>query len=161
MGSWPEPFNWSALRFWGIYVPIHEVPTGERLSYMKYFPKRTFSVHEFAFYFMKNDKILPEILFFFSSSFEHTPNFVKDLYGRISRKIRQKVSLSLLLCHSRSVRAIFLQIFSINNVCGNRNLYFLFNLRAHVGNFVENTISNGTFSKLQPNLNGKECILNL
>ena len=139
MGSWPEPFNWSALRFWGIYVPIHEVPTGERLSYMKYFPKRTFS-----------DKILPEILFFFSSSFEHTPNLVKDLYGRISRKIRQKVSLRLVLCHSRSFRAIFLQIFSINNLCENRNLYFLFNLRAHVGNFVENTISMVLFPSYNP-----------
>ena len=128
---------------------------------MTYFLKRTFSVHEFAFYFMKNDKILPEILVFFSYSFEHTPNFVKDLYGRISRKIRQKVSLRLVLSHSRSVRAIFLQIFSINNLCGNRNLYFLFNLRAHVDNFVENTVSNGTFSKLQPTLNGKECRLNL
>ena len=129
---------------------------------MKYFPKRTFSVHKFAFYFMKNDKILPEILFFFfSSSFEHAPNFVKDLYGRVSRKIRQKVSLRLVLSHQRSVRAIFFTDFSINNLWGNRNLYFLFNLRAHVGNFVENTISNGTFSKLQLTLNGKECRLNL
>ena len=128
---------------------------------MKYFPKRTFSVHKFAFYFMKNDKILPEILFFFSYYFEHTSNFVKDLYGRISRKIRQKMSLRLVLSHSRSVQAIFLQIFNINNLCGNRNLYFLLHLRAHVGNFVENTVSNGTFSKLQPTLNGKECRLNL
>ena len=128
---------------------------------MKYFPKRTFSGHEFAFYFMKNDKILPEILFFFSYYFEHTSNFVKDLYGRISRKIRQKMSLRLVLSHSRSVQAIFLQIFNINNLCGNRNLYFLLHLRAHVGNFVENTVSNGTFSKLQPTLNGKECRLNL
>ena len=128
---------------------------------MKYFPKRTFSGHEFAFYFMKNDKILPEILFFFSYYFEHTSNFVKDLYGRISRKIRQKMSLRLVLSHSRSVQAIFLQIFNINNLCGNRNLYFLLHLRAHVGNFVEKTVSNGTFSKLQPTLNGKECRLNL
>ena len=48
---------------------------------------------------------------FFSYSFEHTPNFVKDLYGTISRKIRQKVSPCLVLSHSRSLRAIFLQIF--------------------------------------------------
>ena len=74
---------------------------------MKYFPKRTFSLHEFAFYFMKNDKILPEILVFSSYSFKHMPNFVKDLYGRISRKIRQKVSLILVLSRLRSIRAIF------------------------------------------------------
>ena len=76
-------------------------------------------------------------------------------------QVHQKVSLRLVLSHSRSVRAIFLQIFSINNLCGNRNLYFLFNLRAHVDNFVENTVSNGTFAELQPTLNGKECRLNL
>ena len=128
---------------------------------MKYFLKRTFSLHEFAFYFMKNDKILPEILFFFSSSFKHAPNFVKDLYGRISRKIRQKVSLFWCSLTRALFEPYFLQIFSINNLCGNRNLYFLFDLRAHVGNFVENTISNGTFSKLQPTFNGKECRLNL
>ena len=106
------------------------------------FWKERFLCMNLLFNFMKNDKILPEILVFFSYSFEHTPNFVKDLYGRISRKIRQKVSLRVVLSHLCSVRAIFLQISSINNLCGNRNLYFLFNLRAHVDNFVENTVSN-------------------
>ena len=145
----PEPFNWSALQLWGAVV-LHEV-----LS-----KKNVFSAW-ICFLFHKKWQNIARNIFFFSSSFEHTPYFVKDLYGRISRKIRQKVSLRLLLSYSRSVRAIFLQNFRIKNLCGNRKLYFLFNLRAHVGNYVENTISNGTFSKVQPTLNGKECRLNL
>ena len=125
------------------------------------FQKERFLCMNLFFISWKMTKYCQKYCFFFSSSFEHTQNFVKDLYGRISRKIRQKVSLRLVLSHLCSVRAIFLQIFSINNLCGNRNLYFLFNLRAHVGNFIENTFSNGTFSKLQATLNGKECRLNL
>ena len=124
------------------------------------FQKERFLGMNLPFIYEKWQNIARNIVFF-SYYFEHTSNFVKDLYGRISRKIRQKVSLRLVLSHSRSVQAIFLQIFSINNLCGNRNLYFLFHLRAHVGNFVENTVSNGTFSKLQPTLNGKKCRLNL
>ena len=124
------------------------------------FQKERFLGMNLLFIYEKWQNIARNIVFF-SYYFEHTSNFVKDLYGRISRKIRQKVSLRLVLSHSRSVQAIFLQIFSINNLCGNRNLYFLFHLRAHVGNFVENTVSNGTFSKLQPTLNGKKCRLNL
>ena len=123
------------------------------------FQKERFLGMNLLFIYEKWQNIARNIVFF-SYYFEHTSNFVKDLYGRISRKIRQKVSLRLVLSHWRSVRAIFLQIFSINNLCGNRNLYFLFHLRAHVGNFVENTVSNGTFSKLQPTLNGKKCRLN-
>ena len=123
------------------------------------FQKERFLGMNLLFIYEKWQNIARNIVFF-SYYFEHTSNFVKDLYGRISRKIRQKVSLRLVLSHSRSVQAIFLQIFSINNLCGNRNLYFLFHLRAHVGNFVENTVSNGTFSKLQPTLNGKKCRLN-
>ena len=125
------------------------------------FQKERFLGMNLLFISWKMTKYCQKYCFFFSYYFEHTSNFVKDLYGRISRKIRQKVSLRLVLSHSRSVQAIFLQIFSINNLCGNRNLYFLLHLRAHVGNFVENTVSNGTFSKLQPTLNGKECRLNL
>ena len=146
----PEPFNWSALKLWGAVV-LHEV----------IFKKNVFCAWICFLFHEKWQNIARNIVFFFSYYFEHTSNFVKDLYGRISRKIRQKVSLRLVLSHSRSVQAIFLQIFSINNLCGNRNLYFLLHLRAHVGNFVENTVSNGTFSKLQPTLNGKECRLNL
>ena len=145
-----KPFNWSALKLWRAVV-LQEV-----LS-----KKNVFCAWICFLFHEKWQNIARNIVFFFSSSFEHTQNFVKDLYGRISRKIRQKVSLRLVLSHWRSVRAIFLQIFSINNLCGNRNLYFLFNLRAHVGNFIENTFSNGTFSKLQATLNGKECRLNL
>ena len=125
------------------------------------FQKERFLCMNLLFISWKMTKYCQKYCFFFSYYFEHTSNFVKDLYGRISRKIRQKVNLRLVLSHSRSVQAIFLQIFSINNLCGNRNLYFLFNLRAHVGNFIENTFSNGTFSKLQATLNGKECRLNL
>ena len=124
------------------------------------FQKERFLGMNLLFIYEKWQNIARNIVFF-SYYFEHTSNFVKDLYGRISRKIRQKVSLRLVLSHSRSVQAIFLQIFSINNLCGNRNLYFLFNLRAHVDNFVENTVSTGTFSKLQPTSNGKECRVNL
>ena len=105
------------------------------------FQKERFLGMNLLFIYEKWQNIARNIVFF-SYYFEHTSNFVKDLYGRISRKIRQKVSLRLVLSHSRSVQAIFLQIFSINNLCGNRNLYFLFNLRAHVDNFVENTVSN-------------------
>ena len=116
---------------------------------MKYIPTRTFSLHELAFYFMKNDKILyiaRNIVLFLGKN----PKLCKGLVWQNSRKIRQKVSLTLVLSHSRSIRAIFLQIFSIKNLCGNRNLYFLFNLRAHVGNFIDNTVSMVRFPSYSP-----------
>ena len=91
----PEPFNWSALKLWRAVV-LHEV-----LS------KKNVFCAWICFLFHEKWQNIARNIFFFSSSFEHTPNFVKDLYGRISRKIRQKVSLRLVLSHSRSVRAIY------------------------------------------------------
>ena len=109
---------------------------------MTYFLKRTSSVHE-AFYFMKNDKILPEILVFFLIFLRTHPKLCKGLVWQNFKEntTEGEPSFSALSLALRSSH-IFLQIFSINNLCGNRNLYFLFNLRAHVDNFVENTVSN-------------------
>ena len=115
----PEPFNWSALKLWRAVV-LHEV-----LS-----KKNVFCAWICFLFHEKWQNIARNIVFFLIFLRTH-PKLCKGLVWQNFKEntTEGEPSFSALSLALRSSH-IFLQIFSINNLCGNRNLYCLFNFFA-------------------------------